>query len=162
MSGFELLHPAVQHHIVNSLGWPSLRPLQDEAVAPILAGEHVLALAPTAGGKTEAAMFPILTQILNDPQPGMTVLYLCPLRALLNNLHVRLEQYASWCGLRVGLWHGDIGAAARRRILDDPPEILLTTPESLEAMLLSVKTDHRGLFHQLRTVVVDEVRVRRR
>jgi len=60
-------------------------------------------------------------------------------------------------GLRVGLWHGDIGAASRRKILEDPPEILLTTPESLEAMLLSVKTDHAGLFRHLRTVVVDEV-----
>jgi len=156
-TGFDALHPIVQHHIVNSLGWRDLRPLQSEAIGPILAGEHVLALAPTAGGKTEAAMFPILSRILTTPQPGLSTLYLCPLRALLNNLHVRLEQYANFCGLRVGLWHGDIGSAARRRILEDPPEILLTTPESLEAMLLSVKTDHKGLFRNLRSVVVDEV-----
>jgi ATP-dependent Lhr-like helicase len=154
---FDRLHPIVQHHIVNSLGWRDLRPLQRDAIAPILAGEHVLALAPTAGGKTEAAMFPLLTQILSEPRPGLSVLYLCPLRALLNNLHVRLERYAAFCGLRVGLWHGDIGAGPRRRILEDPPEILLTTPESLEAMLLSVKTDHVNLFRDLRTVVVDEV-----
>lgn len=154
---FEQLHPVVAHHIVNSLGWRELRPLQEQAIEPILSGEHVLALAPTAGGKTEAAVFPILTQILAEPRPGLSTLYLCPLRALLNNLHVRLEQYASYCGLRVGLWHGDVGAAARRRILEDPPEILLTTPESLEAMLLSVKTDHVGLFRNLRSVVVDEV-----
>lgn len=155
--GFDALHPIVQHHIVNSLGWRELRPLQDEAIEPILAGEHVLALAPTAGGKTEAAVFPILTQILSDPRPGLSTLYLCPLRALLNNLHGRLEQYASFVGLRAGVWHGDIGAAPRRRIIEDPPEILLTTPESLEAMLLSVKTDHRNLFRNLRTVVIDEV-----
>lgn len=154
---FDLLHPVVQHHIVNSLGWRDLRPLQAEAIEPILAGEHVLALAPTAGGKTEAALFPLLTQILAEPRPGLSTLYLCPLRALLNNLHVRLERYAGFCGLRVGLWHGDIGSAARRRIIDDPPEILLTTPESLEAMLLSVKTDHSQVFRNLRTVVVDEV-----
>jgi ATP-dependent Lhr-like helicase len=155
--GFDALHPIVQHHIVNSLGWRELRPLQEEAIAPILDGEHVLALAPTAGGKTEAAIFPILTQILSEPRPGLSTLYLCPLRALLNNLHVRLEQYASFVGLRVGLWHGDIGAAVRRRILEDPPEILLTTPESLEAMLLSTKTDHRVVFRNLRMVVIDEV-----
>jgi ATP-dependent Lhr-like helicase len=154
---FDLLHPILQHHIVNSLGWRELRPLQEEAIAPILAGEHVLALAPTAGGKTEAAVFPILTQILGDPRPGLSTLYLCPLRALLNNLHTRLETYAGYCGLRAGLWHGDIGTAARARILEDPPEILLTTPESLEAMLLSVRTYHQGLFRNLRTVVVDEV-----
>ena len=154
---FDLLHPIVQHHIVNSLGWRELRPLQQEAIAPVMAGEHVLALAPTAGGKTEAAVFPILSQILTESRPGLSTLYLCPLRALLNNLHTRLETYAGYCGLRAGLWHGDIGAAGRARILEDPPEILLTTPESLEAMLLSVRTDHRGLFRNLRTVVVDEV-----
>ncbi len=154
---FDLLHPIVQHHIVNSLGWRDLRPLQREAIGPILDGDHVLALAPTAGGKTEAAVFPVLSQILAEPRPGLSTLYLCPLRALLNNLHARLETYAGYCGLRVGLWHGDIGAAARARILEDPPEILLTTPESLEGMLLSVRTDHQGLFHNLRTVVVDEV-----
>ena len=154
---FELLSPLVQHFIVNGLGWRDLRPLQHEAIGPVLAGEHVLALAPTAGGKTEAAMFPVLTQILTEPRPGLSTLYLCPLRALLNNLHVRLETYAGYCGLRVGLWHGDISTAARARILEDPPEILLTTPESLEAMLLSVRTDHRGLFRNLRSVVVDEV-----
>lgn len=147
----------MQHHIVNSLGWRELRPLQDQAVEPILAGEHVLALAPTAGGKTEAAVFPILSQILAEPRPGLSTLYICPLRALLNNLHVRLEQYASFVGLRVGLWHGDVGTAARRRILEDPPEILLTTPESLESMLISTKTDHRRIFRTLRTVIVDEV-----
>lgn len=156
-AGFDLLHPIVQHHIVNSLGWRELRPLQDEAIAPILAGEHVLALAPTAGGKTEAAVFPVLSRILTEPRPGLSTLYVCPLRALLNNLHVRLETYAGYCGLRVGLWHGDIGSAPRRRIVDDPPEVLLTTPESLEAILLSVRTDHRRLFRNLRTVVVDEV-----
>src|SRR6478609_433498 len=122
-----------------------------------MAGEHVLALAPTAGGKTEAAMFPLLTQILTEPRPGLSTLYLCPLKALLNNLHSRLESYARFCGLRAGLWHGDIGSAVRRNIIEDPPEILLTTPESLEAMLLSVRTDHGALFRNLRTVVVDEV-----
>ena len=86
-SGFDLLHPIVQHHIVNSLGWRELRPLQDQAIAPILAGEHVLSLAPTAGGKTEAAAFPVLSQILTERRPGLATLYVCPLRALLNNLH---------------------------------------------------------------------------
>ena len=157
MSGFDLLHPVVQHHVVSSLGWPRLRPLQDEAIAPILAGEHVLALAPTAGGKTEAAALPLLSRILSEREPGLSVLYLCPLRALLNNLHPRLERYGSYCGIRVGLWHGDVTPGARRRILDEPPEILLTTPESLEGMLLSVRTDHAALFAHLRTVVIDEV-----
>jgi ATP-dependent Lhr-like helicase len=157
MSGFDLLHPAVQHHVVNSLGWPSLRPLQDEAIAPILSGEHVLALAPTAGGKTEAAVLPLLSRIATEGWRGLSVIYVCPLRALLNNLHPRLERYAGFVGLRVGLWHGDVTAAARTRIVEDPPEILLTTPESLEAILISVRRDHASLFSGLQSVVVDEV-----
>lgn len=155
--GFDSLHAVIQHHIVNSLGWRELRPLQEEAIRPILDGEHVLAIAPTAGGKTEAAVFPTLSAILTEPRPGLSTLYLCPLKALLNNLHDRLERYAAYAGLRVGLWHGDIGASPRRRMIEDPPEILLTTPESLEAMLLSTKTDHRALFRTLRSVIVDEV-----
>ncbi|WP_291824104.1 BREX system ATP-binding protein BrxD [Candidatus Neomicrothrix sp.] len=154
--GFDLLHPVLQHHIVNSLGWRDLRPLQRDAVAPIMAGEHVLALAPTAGGKTEAAMFPVLSQILTEPRRGLSTLYLCPLRALLNNLHPRLETYGAFCGLSVGLRHGDTSSAARRALIDAPPEVLLTTPESLESMLISTKTDHRRLFANLRTVIVDE------
>ncbi len=142
MPGFDLLHPAVQHHVVNSLGWPSLRPLQEEAIKPILAGEHVLAIAPTAGGKTEAAMLPLISAIATERRPGLSLLYVCPLRALLNNLHPRLERYADFVGLRAGLWHGDVGASARGRIFEDPPEILLTTPESLEAILMSAPRDH--------------------
>jgi ATP-dependent Lhr-like helicase len=157
VSGFELLHPAVQHHVVNTLGWPGLRPLQYEAIEPILAGEHVLALAPTAGGKTEAAVLPLLSKIASPDWRGLAVLYVCPLRALLNNLHPRLERYADFVGARAGLWHGDVGAAARGRIFEDPPEILLTTPESIEAILMSSRRDHRGFFADLRAVVVDEV-----
>lgn len=157
MAGFDQLHPAVQHHVVNTLGWAGLRPLQSEAIGPILAGEHVLALAPTAGGKTEAAVLPLLSKIATEGWRGLSVLYVCPLRALLNNLHPRLERYAEFVGLRVGLWHGDVGAGARNRIIADPPEILLTTPESLEAVLMSTRRDHVEFFSGVRTVVVDEV-----
>lgn len=154
---FERLHPGVQHHVVNSLGWSGLRPLQEQAIGPILAGEHVLALAPTAGGKTEAAVFPLLSRIAEEGWRGLSVLYVCPLRALLNNLHPRLERYAGFVGLRAGLWHGDVGGATRGRIFEDPPEILLTTPESLEAILMSARRDHTEFFAGLRAVVVDEV-----
>ena len=155
-SGFDLLHPAVQHHVVNSLGWRSLRPLQAATIEPILHGDHVLAMAPTAGGKTEAAILPVLSRMLSEGWRGLTVLYVCPLRALLNNLHVRLDGYAQLVGRRVGLWHGDVPGPQRRKLLADPPDILLTTPESLEAMLVSTGVDHRAWFANLQTVIVDE------
>ncbi|MEV7624496.1 DEAD/DEAH box helicase [Actinoplanes sp. NPDC089786] len=151
------LDPVLLHHIVNTLGWPDLRPLQRDAVAPLIAGEDALLLAPTAGGKTEAAIFPILTRMAAERWTGTSVLYLCPLKALLNNLEPRLERYADWTGRRVALWHGDVTSSKRRAILVARPDILLTTPESLESMLVSVNVDHRAFFAGLRAVVVDEV-----
>ena len=64
MNAFDALHPALQHHIVNSLGWRTLRPLQERAIEWIIAGKHALMLAPTAGGKTEAALFPLFSRML--------------------------------------------------------------------------------------------------
>lgn len=95
VAGFDLLDPVLQHHVVNSLGWPGLRPLQDESVAPIAAGQDAVLLAPTAGGKTEAAMFPLLTRMQSERWTGISVLYVCPLKALLNNLQPRLAEYAA-------------------------------------------------------------------
>ncbi|GAA4855287.1 DEAD/DEAH box helicase [Saccharopolyspora rosea] len=151
------LHPALAHHIVNTLGWRSLRPLQQQAIAPVLAGDDALLLAPTAGGKTEAACFPLLSTMEEGRWQGLSVLYVCPLKALLNNLQHRLEQYTSWLGRRAGIWHGDITGPVRQRIVQDPPDILLTTPESLEAMLVSAKVDHHRLLGNVRAIVVDEV-----
>ena len=90
----ERLHPVLAHHVVNSLGWRSLRPLQQNAIAPILDGEDAVLLAPTAGGKTEAAVFPLLTSMEEQGWRGLSVLYVCPLKALLNNLAPRVESYA--------------------------------------------------------------------
>ena len=156
-SGLDALHPALRYHIVSSLGWTDLRSTQNEAAGPIVAGEDVLLLAPTAGGKTEAAVFPLLSRIASERWHGLSVLYLCPLKALLNNLAPRLERYAGFTGLRCGLWHGDVGEAGRRRMLRDPPEMLLTTPESLEAMLISPRLDHSRFLGGVRAVIVDEL-----
>lgn len=95
MNPFDALHPALRYHIVNTLGWISLRSTQLDAIAPVLAGEDILLLAPTAGGKTEAALFPVLSRMLNESWQGLGVLYVCPLRALLNNLEPRVARYAA-------------------------------------------------------------------
>lgn len=157
MSAFDQLDPLVQHHIVNTLGWRNLRPLQEQSIGPIHAGEHCLLLAPTAGGKTEAATFPMLSRICGENWSGLSVLYVCPLKALLNNLHERLEGYCQMVGRRCALWHGDIGPSERNRIKSDPPDILLTTPESLEVMLISAKSDGREMLRGVRAVVIDEI-----
>ncbi|MFV2195462.1 DEAD/DEAH box helicase [Nocardiopsis sp. LOL_012] len=151
------LDPVVLHHIVNTLGWPDLRPLQRAAVDPLMDGDDAVLLAPTAGGKTEAACFPLLSAMSGRGWTGVSVLYLCPLKALLNNLVSRVDSYAQWLGRRAELWHGDTGQAQRRRLRASPPDILLTTPESLEAMLIGTTTDHDHLLGGVRAVVVDEV-----
>jgi ATP-dependent helicase Lhr and Lhr-like helicase len=150
---FEQLHPALRYHIINSLGWGDLRPTQRDAIMPIHGGEDVLLLAPTAGGKTEAAMLPLLSRAARESWSDLSVLYVCPLKALLNNLEPRLARYTSFVGRRAALWHGDVGEAARRRILNDPPDVLLTTPESLEAILVSARVDHHALLSSVRAVV---------
>ncbi|MFE0590674.1 DEAD/DEAH box helicase [Micromonospora echinospora] len=143
--------------MVNSLQWPGLRPLQDAAVRPLLDGEDALLLAPTAGGKTEAAVFPLLSQMAKKNWSGSSVLYVCPLKALLNNLLPRLETYTGWLGRRAALWHGDVTMGRRRRILRERPDVLLTTPESLESILVSAAVDHDEFLRGVRAVVVDEV-----
>ncbi|MFE2759025.1 DEAD/DEAH box helicase [Streptomyces halstedii] len=151
------LDPVVLHHIVNTLGWLDLRPLQRMAITPLMDGEDAVLLAPTAGGKTEAACFPLLSAMSEQKWTGTSVLYLCPLKALLNNLVGRVDAYAQWLGRRAALWHGDTKESQRQRIRTEAPDILLTTPESLEAMLIGVKTDHARLLGSVRAVVVDEV-----
>ncbi|MEV2278795.1 DEAD/DEAH box helicase [Nocardiopsis sp. NPDC049922] len=156
-SSLDLLHPTLAHHVVNTLGWPGLRPLQREALSPLIDGDDAVLLAPTAGGKTEAALFPLLTSMAGRSGDGLSLLYVCPIKALLNNLLPRVQAYAGWMGRTAELWHGDVTTAARRRILRRRPDILLTTPESLESMLVSVKVDHREFFRNLHAIVVDEV-----
>ncbi len=151
------LHPTVLHHLVNTLGWSGLRPAQQAAVAPLLAGDDLMMVAPTAGGKTEAVMLPLLSRMAEQDWTGTSVLYLCPLKALLNNLLPRLERYADWLGRRAAIWHGDTTAGHRRKTQREQPDILLTTPESLEAMLVSANVDHPTFFGNVRVVVVDEV-----
>lgn len=156
-SSLDLIHPTLAHHVVNTLGWPGLRPLQREALAPIIDGDDAILLAPTAGGKTEAALFPLLTAMAARTGDGLSLLYVCPIKALLNNLLPRIQAYAGWMGYTAELWHGDVTSAGRQRILRNRPDILLTTPESLESMLVSTKVDHRAFFSNLHGIVVDEV-----
>jgi ATP-dependent Lhr-like helicase len=156
-SGLDALHEQLAGHIVNTLGWQSLREVQRASIAPIIQGDNVVILAPTAGGKTEASFFPLISQVLTHGWSGLSILYLSPIKALLNNQHERLERLFGMIGHRAELWHGDVGQSARRRIRKQPPTVLLTTPESLEAMLISTKSSAHAMFKDLRAVVIDEV-----
>ena len=157
MSPFDRLHLTIQHHVLNTMGWRELRPLQMASIEPVVDGCHTLLIAPTAGGKTEAAFLPLLTRMVTEDWRGLGIIYVCPLKALLNNLHVRLERYCQWVGRTCAIWHGDVLEGQRKAILRELPDCLLTTPESLEAMLVSSRIDHRAVFASVRAIVVDEI-----
>ncbi|MBN9519349.1 DEAD/DEAH box helicase [bacterium] len=157
MSTFDRLHPALQHHVVNSLGWGELRPVQSLSIEGFLAGANLVVLAPTAGGKTEAAFFPVISQMLTEGWTGLSVLYVSPIRALLNNQEERLRRYFRLVGRGAACWHGDTAQGDKRRMMAEPPDCLLTTPESLEVLLVSTKIDHRRFFQNVRAVVIDEL-----
>jgi len=153
--GLALLHRGLQQ-LIREQNWRDLTAIQHAALRPVLTGESCVLEAPTAGGKTEAVMLPALTRAQRvSPERSVLILYIAPLRALLNNLESRISGYAGACGFTAFKWHGDVSQAAKSRRLADPPEVLLTTPESLEAILLR-KASWRELFRDLQTVIIDE------
>ncbi len=157
MTVFSRFAPRLQQAIVARLGWSSLRPVQEQAGEKLLAGHNAVILAPTAGGKTEAAMFPLLSDLVEDQPIGLGALYIAPIKALLNNQAERLGVYTGMVDLSRFVWHGDVGTSRRQAFLRAPATLLMTTPESLEVQLVSQKVDALRLFREVRAVVVDEI-----
>jgi len=157
LTAFARFPPRLQEAIVSRLGWTSLRPVQELAGEAILDGKNAVVLAPTAGGKTEASMFPALANLVERQPEGVGVIYIAPIKALLNNQEERLGTYAEMVGLRRFVWHGDVSDKQKRKFVKEPAEILMTTPESLEVMLVSQRSPVPKLFADLRMVVIDEV-----
>ena len=157
MSVFAQFPDRLQHAIANHLGFTSLRPVQELAGEAILSGKNAVVLAPTAGGKTEASMFPVIAGLMRHPPAGVGAIYLAPIKALLNNQEVRLGDYTQMVGLDRFVWHGDASQSAKARFIKHPCELLMTTPESLEVMLVSPRVPVSRVFADLRYVVVDEV-----
>ncbi len=157
MSVFSRFAPRLQQAIVSQLGFSSLRPVQEEAGVALLDGCNAVVLAPTAGGKTEASMFPTISGLVSAPSNGLGAIYIAPIKALLNNQAGRLGKYTQMVGLDRFVWHGDTPTNERAKFLRDPVELLMTTPESLEVMLVSRRVNERTLFSDLRVVVIDEV-----
>jgi ATP-dependent helicase Lhr and Lhr-like helicase len=147
----------LQSAIVSRLGWSSLRPVQELAGNELLNGCNAIILAPTAGGKTEACMFPLLAQMVKKEPVGVGILYVAPIKALLNNQNERFQKYTEMVGLNSFLWHGDIKASQKKSFIRNPTTVLMTTPESLEGMLISSSTPHGEIFADLRAIVIDEI-----
>ena len=140
--------------------WTELRDIQLDAARVIFdTDSNLLLSSSTASGKTEAAFFPIITDILDRPEcsDSISVLYIAPLKSLINDQFSRLDELLDMTGIPVTHWHGDVGASHKTKLLKHPEGILQITPESLEAMLMNRANDIPRLFGQLRFVVIDEI-----
>ena len=138
--------------------WDSLRPVQMAAAHTLFETDHNLLLtSSTASGKTEAVFFPILTELWENPPVSVGVIYIAPLKSLINDQFFRIEQLLDQSGIPVTHWHGDVAASHKRKLLENPKGVLQITPESLEAMLRGRSNDIPRLFGDLRYVVIDEI-----
>ena len=156
-SSFELLDERIQRWIW-SAGWETLREAQERAIPAVLPGNHdVIIAAATAAGKTEAAMLPVLTHLLGLEEPNGLVIYISPLKALINDQFGRLEPLCEALEIPVWPWHGDISSSSKTRFLKRPSGVLLITPESLEALLCNRGFSAPVLFSNLKYIVVDEL-----
>ncbi|MBP3914352.1 MAG: DEAD/DEAH box helicase, partial [Lachnospiraceae bacterium] len=157
MNVFERYAPFIQEYIFHS-GWQSLRAVQNAAGDAIFnTEENVLLTASTASGKTEAAFFPILTLLDEEPSRTVGVLYIAPLKALINDQFGRLEELCEEEGIAVTRWHGDASQSRKRKLLKKPSGILQITPESLESLLINNHMEIPSLFGDLRFIVIDEI-----
>lgn len=157
MSIFQQLCSPLQQTLVNH-NWKSLRPIQELAFPEVNAGKNVLLLAPTAGGKTHAAFLPLLNHCHGWKEFGVKILYVAPLRALLNNIEDRLrsERLAEAIYLEIFKWHGDVTRSKKLAAAKRLPDILLTTPESLDVILCSPYVEKQKFFFPLDAVIIDE------
>src|ERR1700693_5334551 len=155
--GFNRLHPSVQRWIYDQ-GWTELRDAQERAIGPILDGTRDMIIASaTASGKTEAAFLPICSRLLSGEGAGGTVLYVSPLKALINDQNDRMERLCETLRIDVHPWHGDIAQNRKREFLKRPGGILLITPESIESIFVNRGSSISSLFSGLLYVVVDEL-----
>ncbi len=151
----EMLHPRVVRAMTR-LGYKRLLPVQEKAIPVILRGANTLIIAPTGSGKTEAALLPVLSMILSRSSgEGVKAVYVTPMRSLNRDITWRMEKLVSESGLRLGLRHGDSTQSERRRFINSPPDIMVTTPESLN-LLLTVESA-RKVLAGVRWIIVDEV-----
>lgn len=157
VSSFDRLHPEVRRWI-REQGWTELREIQDLAIQAILRHESdVVIAAATAAGKTEAAFLPLLSQVAGRRERGLSILYVSPLKALINDQFRRLDQLCERLEIPVARWHGDAPQSGRRRLSQSAGGIALITPESIEALFLRRSSDAGGLLGSLDAIVIDEL-----
>jgi ATP-dependent helicase Lhr and Lhr-like helicase len=153
-SVFSSLHESLQNVLAQRLDWTELRDVQEQAYRAVTAGNDALIIAPTAGGKSEAALIPVMDTILKQGWQGISCLYISPLKALINDQEERFRTFCIPASLSVMKWHGDV-AKGDRSWKEEPPHFLMITPESLEVLLQEkiLSADLR----RVRFIIIDEL-----
>lgn len=137
------------------VGYEKLTPIQEKALPVLSRRINSLLVAPTGSGKTESAVIPIFTMLAAEKSTGIRAIYVTPLRALNRDVLRRIIKYAELEGLKVEVRHGDTSASAKRKMVTHPPDVLITTPETLAIILTNEKLI--SVMKNLQWVVVDEV-----
>jgi len=154
---FSRFAPFIKDHIYSS-GWSELRSVQLEAAKVIFFSDDDLVItSATASGKTEAAFFPILSLMAERGDSDMSVLYISPLKSLINDQFLRMEQLLDGTGIELCRWHGDVPLSVKRRFLKNGRGLVQITPESLESLLINHPNDIPRLFAGLEFIVLDEI-----
>lgn len=156
MKAYDLLRPEIRKFIYDE-GWKELRGIQNTAIKQVATTNHNLILAaPTASGKTEAAFLPAINSI-DTWHPGVRILYISPLIALINDQFTRVMKLCSYLDVEVTRWHGEANVSAKQSLIKNPQGIVLITPESLESLLTLKPYEVRKMFSNLEYVIVDEI-----
>lgn len=154
---FYRLAPFIQEFIYRN-NWTELRAIQVEACRIIFETDaHLLLSSGTASGKTEAAFLPVLTLLTEDPPASIGVLYIAPIKALINDQFLRLNDLLKEADIPVWHWHGDVPGSHKQKMIKNPSGVLQITPESLESLLINKNRDLVRIFGDLRFIVIDEV-----
>lgn len=154
MSARNLLSEEVQETL-RKRDFTELSSTQQQAIPPLCRGEHLLLIAPTGTGKTESAMLPVFDHLLRLSGSGFKAIYVTPLRALNRDILSRLKWWCHELGLTVGVRHGDTSQYERRKQALNPPDLLITTPETLQALFIGKRL--REHLPQVRHVIIDEI-----
>ncbi len=157
-SAVELLDNRLKGFLANRLKWKDLNSIQKQAIPIIMAKNDALVISPTASGKTEAVLIPIFNDIITNHLEPVSVIYVSPLKALINDMYNRIEMWCDYFNLDVTKWHGDVPSSKKSSFIKNPTDVLLITPESLEVIFMNKSFDEKkGIFKNVKYVIIDEI-----
>ncbi|MDN7242859.1 DEAD/DEAH box helicase [Planococcus sp. N028] len=157
MSTFNLLSEKIQKKVWG-MKWDAFTPIQDMAIPAIIKTKNDVVLSSgTASGKTEAAFLPILSMVEKEAESKLKVIYISPLKALINNQFMRIESLCEYTDIPIHRWHGDVSQSKKKKFLKAPAGILQITPESIESLFVNRTEQLQMVFQDVDFVVIDEI-----